>query len=230
MKTKLELTLEGKVSTDSGKLLIIDPCYLDNFDFSAIEKFEDEYEKKVCKLMRMDMESFKLKYSAILPSTPKNPDEMDALAIKKYLKAMDEYAKHSKDNREKSEQLRKEFKQEQEQFREEPSLNPPYIAQTDNYVYFHNGMGDGFYPIVQTKERIKIVFDYPINSKGKTDESRLNGKLLGHSSVDSGTQIITDLSNVIIKKSIRPDLYCIVDVSKRKYKCKFNGARNFLSI
>ena len=170
----------------------------------------DEYAKKQDRLMIMEM---KIKFAHLLKIA-------DVGTIKKYGKRLDV-------NRE-------EFEQERKKFRKEPSLNPPYIAQTDNYVYFRNTIGDGNYPIVQTKERIHIIFNYPLkhSKEGKieTDESRLNGRLLGHSAVDSGTQVIIDPFNVAIKKSIRPDLYCIVDVSKRKYKCKFNGARNFLSI
>lgn len=106
---------------------------------------------------------------------------------------------------------------------------PPYIAQLGDAVMFRNPLGDGYYPVTQTKKRTHIVFDYPI-SGGELDESRLNGKLVGFSNVDSGMQVIADARSVVIKENEDPNLYCKLQLPNGGHQARFINQNYSVSI
>ena len=110
--------------------------------------------------------------------------------------------------------------------RKVPRLFPPYLFQFPGYVLFRNKISDGDYPVVKTRRRLYIIHNIPIKSKdGKSfecDTSRLEGEVLGWSSVDGGLQVVTDAEGAgRIFPSIASNAYCTIEVPKGSYVCHF---------
>lgn len=276
----LELKIEATVHSSSGQLLVIDPAYLDDFD-DSYEKLDDEMEGKLSELMQQEIELIH-EDSKI---TQQLFDEVDSL-----LKEIDEKSKDpssisedgknqlaeqrglSDSRNSRSEEIQKqraEIKEKKKQLWQEYGVIPPKIAQHPDYVLFSNGIGDGDYPVVQTKEGIEIVFNYHLKQEGSfvvvrsllqmerylekavvrdllsglfvrkfeypygrtvLDESRLPGKLLGSSAVDTARQIIVDPIHVKISEDIKPELYVFLSVSPGAYSCRFIQNNDALEI
>ncbi len=214
------LVLEGRISTHSGKLLIIDPCYLRNFNYDKamdrlnepLDSYMEERPKQECALL--DKLAENVRNMNRIVEGESSPGERRGILRK---------VAHDT----KAYQLFKKRKPRR------PKMSPPYLLQEQLFVLFHNPIGDGYYPITQTDQRIYVVFNYPLkpSEKGaKLDESRLEGKLVGRSMVDSGTQIITDSENFKIQSDVHPENYSLVEVPKGFYRCRFIRESSQLSI
>lgn len=213
------LVLEGKISTHSGRLLIIDPCYLSNFDYDkAVNRLDEPLnllmEKRSdqeCSLLDKLIESIK-EMERIVESSPEEQREI--------LRRLDHDSKAYQTFK------RRKLKR--------PKISPPHLLQEQLFVAFRNPIGDGFYPITQTDRRIYVVFDYPLKPVGRDgaelDESRLEGKLVGRSAVDTGIQVITDPDNFKVKSEIYPKLYSLIEVPNGSYACRFIRENLQLSI
>jgi len=65
----LELKLEGQVNSSSGELLIIDPCYLDDFNLDSLERLRTESHKKIIKLIETELERIRKDESEEIENT-----------------------------------------------------------------------------------------------------------------------------------------------------------------
>ena len=212
------LTLEGRVSCESGKLLIIDPCYLEGFDLREYESYDKEYERKEFEILKAQCEASPETRSP--KDLPKNPSESD---LKEYLESSKSWLKEMTA----SLKTRKELDKRRAELHETSFLRPPYVVQTQNYILFRNGIGDGHYPVIQRPRSHHLIFNYPINSRGYTDKTKLDGKLVGHSCVDSASQMIIDpIKSGALKKigsNVNKQAYCILGVEKGDYSFNFFG-------
>lgn len=191
----LELVRSGEIISHSGKLLVIDPCYLKDFDTNLVGVL---YDSELSEGMDAWIEQAQGVITRLERKMPVDKKEIAGL--------LQAQASRS------------------QQKKERISFTPPYLAQGKNYVIFNNKVGDGEYPIVATQRRIYIIHNVPLkNSEGKAqiDLERLPGKLLGLSSVDSGLQIIIDAEHATPKERIVPQCYCYLDCSPAKYECRF---------
>lgn len=212
MNDELRLTLEGRVKINSGKLLVIDPAYLADFDWQQYERVENALDARFLELLEDEVEIIKTG-SDIICLMSELSDEEVVETLPFLSNALHENVMRGK-----------MLKAKRKTLEAMPSLVPPFIAEGADYVLFHNRIGDGYYPVLQDGKRFHIRFNYPLREKGgkmKLDKSRLDGKLVGRSAVDSATQIITDFYNFSIKDSISPELYCCIDVMSGSYACLF---------
>ncbi|MBI5803792.1 hypothetical protein HY450_00945 [Candidatus Pacearchaeota archaeon] len=181
METEINSTLvkEGKIFAEQGRLLVIDPCYLEDFDMSRIFQCEET------------RDIGRINTSLII-----------------------------------DEKLRQEA---QNKVRARPHLRPPYIAEIDGHLVFRNNIGDGNYPIIRSEEGVRIVFNYPIRS-GLLDRNRLGGKLIGFNNTESGVHVITNPEIVEITLGVKGSLYCVMQLSRGVYSCRFVNNNGELSI
>src|SRR3989338_5593775 len=217
----LELRTEGRIISPSGKLLIIDPCYLEGFDFGPIEAVDNSYFERWHALEARELKLWERKLESI-DNLIESMDEMrEALEKGGSIRdAMQSIRGISPEEVAEREQIAKE----RELLKQNPGiLKPPYIAQGEQYVALSNSIGDGRYPVVQTPLTFKIIFNYWIDEKGGYDTSRLPGRLVGSSGVDSGTQVLIDLEKARIQKDIRPELYTLLDLKGKPHRCRFVG-------
>jgi len=251
----LNMSLEGRVHIESGKMLIIDPAYLEEYEGgpidTALRVYEDfvmdgltaissEYTHALCKLPKISA-----KKPFIYSKLPDYISKDDTINVEIRVlpdSEFEELLKDSKLTEPTIKELLKEAKQllaraedfvnltesrekkSAEFLAQHPFLNPPYFAQFNECVFFHNRTGDGYYPVIERPKRIKIIHNFQMKSSSKgifVDKKRLKGKLIGMSMVDTAAQIITDFDKAKIEKDISPELYCVAYVPKGDYACKF---------
>ena len=212
----LELVLEGKVEAKSGKLLIIDPCYLEDFDWDSIDKIDDERDKTWMNILDAETEASK-KYTAALKLDQDLSDEELVIVAKSFSQASEEYMEASE-----------KIKLAKDDLRKIPSFIPPYLVQSDNFLAIRNGIGDGLYPVTRTSDGFNLVFNFPMRN-GVANKKRLGGQFVGNSAVDSATQVISDLNRFKIKPILHRDSYCVIE-GNGLYICKFIDDNDALSI
>lgn len=226
MDSPITLTLEGRLFTESGKLLIIDPTDLNNFNNKEMDRVRME---KYRQFMRLDNE----RYGTLTQS------------VKALLQYSDRILEELKNDRELIPELKREYEEKRSEYEESckcidrrmeelqksPSFFPPFMAQRRESVQFIIPTGsDGTYPIIQTSEGIQVLFDYPLTSDGEIDQSKLKGDLLGFSSVGSGEQVIIDPLLVRIYENVNPNEYYVAEVGTGAYTCNFIDEKKALSI
>ncbi|MDO8508808.1 MAG: hypothetical protein Q7S27_03940 [Nanoarchaeota archaeon] len=224
MKTpsqNIRLTLEGKVLIKSEKMLIIDPCYLEKDYSQPLDDLENLYDASEIKLLdeeeRIMKKTNSRTYLKMIDNVLKEAKEKGKLTKKTM-----ESIKEMEDNLKKYAIERQNIEEKIKQLRKSSSMILPNIAQTDNYIFFANPIGDGSFPIVKNKKGIYIIFgDQPKTLRGRT---------LGYSGVESATQVIADPADIEIKKEVSRDLYAIINVSNGLYECKFINNNDALSI
>ena len=220
----MKLTKFANVVSESGELLIIDPCYIEDFDREIFYNMDD---KRFLGLLNLRGMVEHAKIENLLDNTRK------LFECVKTDDDLDKFEKTEVVEKYKQDRHLKRLKKRKRNLLRQPDTCPPYIGQDDRYVIFHNTIGDGFYPIVQTEQDIRIIFNYPTKAVGKTgfdlDEERLHGTLLGRSAVYSATQIIIDPAYAKLD-GIRPDLYCKLNPGKGKYSCRFLDENYSMSI
>ena len=215
----LELTLKGTVACESGKLLIIDPCYLRNqYHDEAGATYEAHLERSL-ELQRTELD-IAIEQSALIGAIDPKMSDTELIAT----------LRNTGPKMEELEQRLNAVKSDIEVFGREPRPNPPYLMQGNGYVIFQNGIGDGTYPVIRTDTGWKIVFNYHLKKDGTLDESKLEGTLLGSSAVDSGSQMIIDPTKANIKKNIGTHAYTLLNLKPGQYKCAFSDENKSLLI
>lgn len=228
----LEFKLEGLIPVHSGELLIIDPCYLKNFDVKDFDELENSVFDDWQKLRERELENFREMSQVVMENADYLLKENDDGK-----KSLDENSR-SKSNayKRKIKELGREneaIEKEKELLQQKPSFSPPYVTQGgDGCVMFSNPIGDGNYPVIQVPDGFRVIFNYPLMEDGRLDESKLKGKLIGRSKVDSGRQLLIDASEVEIQgpDKIHSGAYCKVPVAEGLYACRIIEGNHVLAI
>lgn len=219
-----DLVKEARFTIHSGRMLVIDPCFLEDFDYAPMNgafSAEREISRKVFvdNLMKKHQES--MKHLDNLASS------LNELVVNKKNNHLDSLASigHSETVKAKSDYFGDK--------KPRAKMSPPHIYQAQAYVGFQNSIGDGIYPLVQRKRGLHLVFNYPTRDLGKgkfdVDVSRLEGKLIGQSDVEGGVQIIGDAADFNVGNTDK-SLYCAVEVPNGDYLCRFIKKNMVLSI
>ncbi len=224
--TGLKLVKKGEVVIKSGQLIVIDPCYLDGFgsEQEEINEFNNGLFKIHAKLQSRKTTAFSKGSGALLASA------------KLLLEGRFEEADSKNNEYERFNNEYERIERAKRVITTPGALCPPFFAQADGYVFFNNPIGDGYYPVVKTPRRVKVIFDYPLKAvkdaegRCETDIERLTGDFLGTSSVDSGTQVAIDSSKAKIRNDIRDDLYCVVSLRNGVHQCMFVNGNYAISI
>ncbi len=140
MTKNLELKLEGEVKVESGKLLIVDPYNLSNLahlGFGLIEKqIDTEYDslfalsEEEVKIMKKEAKAFRYQDKLFKEKV------IDKEFIKRLTATLSIF--------EKTRQKISEIKRRKIDLIKQVKLNPPYLAETDNFLTYFNPIG-GWY-------------------------------------------------------------------------------------
>jgi len=126
----IEYTLEGKISVTSGELLIIDPCYLKDFDLKEVNDLE---EKLTLRYIEVKLNS-QVNFRDQMDLTLENSDQL--LAEEKL--SQEDTSKYS----ERFEELKLERdnlnKELEKLSKEQLKFSPPYITMFKNRFRFSN--------------------------------------------------------------------------------------------
>ncbi|MBI4450827.1 hypothetical protein HY642_02545 [Candidatus Woesearchaeota archaeon] len=212
--SKLFMTLDGRVTISSGKMLIIDPCYVQDVDFDWFEQFElfipftpegrelEKLEGKLMKQYHAHTEYVRKLLDAYSAGKPK-PEPPN-------LPAFEEIRKRKEKLDEKIAQIRREWK-----------CSPPHFIQGNGRIYFNTLVGDGLYPVSRSGE--EHVVD--LNRWGATPG------VLGLAAVDAIKMMVSDSKGVTIDDSNSTfkgyddakayGVYCELVVPNGVYKCAY---------
>lgn len=212
--SKFHMTLEGRVTITSGKMLIVDPFLVRGFERDWLYNFEPEHFHNMEEPVLCEYENLLGKQRLYTRAFFKHTDKLiEALEQKKPLpKSLPSFKKKEKRIEELREILQKRAK--------EHPYSPPHFLQGNGRVYGQTGFGDGMFPINRSDK------GYTINFDGLPERNDC-----GLLAVDAGTFMISDAKDLEIndenstfreyEEAKKQGVYCTLNVSNGNYTCRY---------
>lgn len=211
-----KLVKEGIIKCTSGKLIIADPCIVQTEVRDIIEELETEHRAASKEYDEVRNTHYERLGRITLGMAEVLGDK--ALAKEAAILALETFADEL---RTEDQQYKANLEQAQRKLLKTPRFSIPWLAQGDNFVFYSTRDGDGIYPVIRTPEGIKVCFNFPEDRNGNLDTSRLEGRLLGTSAVDSGILMAFDSTRFDLNGGVSRDSYAEVEAPTGTYSCRY---------